>query len=82
MDRLSDADVTEDEIEKADTVLAGLAYQYATGGSDHVAVLVSDTLAEQAVGDVLDASGVGDRVTVVEGRELVNDLDDQSVDKR
>jgi hypothetical protein len=82
MDRLSDDDVTEDEIEKADTVLAGLAYQYATGESDHVAVLVSDTLAEQAIGDVLDASGVGDRVTVGEGRKLLNELDDQSVDER
>ena len=34
MATLSADDVTEDEVERTDTVLAGLAYQYATGGSE------------------------------------------------
>lgn len=74
MARLSASDVTEDQIEKTDTVLAGLAYQYATTRSEHVLVLVSDVLAEQAIEDVLDA--VGANVSVIEGRELLGDLTD------
>jgi len=75
---LSAEDVTEDEVETTDAVLAGLAYQYATAQWDHVAVLVSDRLAEQAIEDVLTAVDVGAAVTVIEGREFLNDLlDDQ-----
>lgn len=72
MARLSADDVTEDQIEKTDTILAGLAYQYATTRSEGVIVLVSDVLAERAIGDVLHA--VGANVSVVEGRELLRDL--------
>ncbi|ODR83283.1 hypothetical protein BG842_14005 [Haladaptatus sp. W1] len=74
---LSADDVTEDEIEKTDTILAGLAYQYVTEGQTHVAVLVSDTIAEQAIRDVLVAVGVEDRISVVEGRVLLNELVDR-----
>lgn len=57
---LSADDVMEDEIETTDAVLAGLAYQYATEQPEQVTVLVSDTLAEQAIEDVL-AAWVSDR---------------------
>lgn len=70
---LSADDVTQDEIETTDAVLAGLAYQYATGQSSHVAILVSDTLAERAIDDVLGAMGAGDQTAVVEGRTFLND---------
>lgn len=71
MANLSADDVTEDEIEKTDTVLAGLAYQYAADAS--VTVLVSDRVAERAIEDVLSAMGVSDRTAVVEGREFLRD---------
>ena len=74
MAALSAADVTEDEIETTDTVLAGLAYQYATSGATHVTVFVSDTVAEQAIGDALTAAGVGDRTVVLEERVFINEL--------
>lgn len=75
---LSADDVTEDEIEKTDTVLAGLAYQYATSGATHVTIFVSDRIAEQAIDDVLAAMGVGEQTTVIEGRTFINTLvDDQ-----
>ena len=60
---LSVEDVTEDNIEKTDTILAGLAYQYAIDDMVHVTVLVSDTKAEQAIEDALTAVGVGDIIT-------------------
>lgn len=71
---LSADDVSEHEIEKTDTVLTGLAYQYATGGASHVTVLVSDTIAEQAIDDVLSAASVGDATTVVDGRAFLKAL--------
>ncbi len=77
MAKLSVDDVTEDEIEKTDTVLAGLAYQFATGGSSHVTVLVSDRLAERAIEDVLTAMEMGHKTSVVEGRAFLNTLLDQ-----
>lgn len=77
MAALSAADVTEDEIEKTDTVLSGLAYQYAARDPGHVTVLVSDRVAENAIADVLDAMGVGDETTVLEGRSFLFDLVDQ-----
>ena len=76
MASLSADDVTEDEIEKADTVLAGLAYQYAADASTQVTVLVSDRVAERAIEDVLSAMDVGDRTAVVEGREFLASLVD------
>lgn len=77
---LSADDVTEDEIETTDAVLAGLAYQYATEQTSHVAILVSDTLAEQAIGDVLTAIGVGDKISVIEGRIFLGELLDTQFD--
>ena len=74
MAALSSDDVTEDEIERTDTVLAGLAYQYATGGASHVAVFVSDRIAEQAIEDVLAAVEVGDTTAVIEGRAFLEEL--------
>lgn len=74
MVNLSADDVSEDEIEKTDTVLAGLAYQYATEDASHVTVLVSDTIAEQAIEDVLAAMEVGEKTTVVEGRAFLDTL--------
>ncbi|WP_114579238.1 hypothetical protein [Saliphagus sp. LR7] len=76
MGALSADDVTEDDIEKTDTILAGLAYQYAVQNETHVAVLVSDSIAEQAIADALAAAGVEDRATVVEGRRLLQSLVD------
>lgn len=73
MAALSADDVTEDEIERTDTVLAGLAYQYATGGASHVTIFVSDTIAEQAIGDVLGAVDVSN-TTVIEGRAFLEEL--------
>jgi hypothetical protein len=71
---LSAEDVTEDEIEKTDTILAGVAYQYATGGATHVTVFVSDTIAEQAIEDVLAAVGSDDNTTIIDGRDFINTL--------
>ncbi len=67
-------DVTEDNIEKTDIILAGLAYQYAMDDTTHVIVLVSDTKAEQAIEDVLTAVGVGDTTMVIEGRDFIDTL--------
>lgn len=75
---LSADDVTQDEVETTDAVLAGLAYQYATEQSGHVAILVSDALAEQALEDVLTAMDAGTDTAVVEGRLFLNErLDSQ-----
>ena len=74
MANLSADDVTEDEIEKTDTVLAGLAYQYATDTTMHVTVLVSDRIAEQAIGDVLSAMELDNTISVVEGRTFLESL--------
>lgn len=74
MAALSSDDVTEDEIERTDTMLAGLAYQYATGGASHVAIFVSDRIAEQAIEDVLTAVGVSDTTAVIEGRAFLEAL--------
>lgn len=76
MAKRSGSDVSEDEIERADTVIAGLAYQYVTGSATHVSVFVSDRLAEAAIRDVLSAKGVGDRTLVVEGRAFLDELKD------
>jgi hypothetical protein len=74
MVNLSADDVTEDEIEKTDTVLAGLAYQYASHPQAHVTVFVSDRIAEEAIRDVLSAMDIENRILVVEGREFVQNL--------
>ncbi|WP_459886349.1 hypothetical protein [Halostagnicola bangensis] len=79
MAHLSADDVTDDEIEKTDTVLAGLAYQYIENDAIHVSVLVSDSVAERAIGDALSAVGVGERTSVVEGRSLLAELVDDPV---
>lgn len=71
---LSAEDVTEDEVETTDAVLAGLAYQYAVEDSRQVAVLVSDRLAEQAISDVLAAMGVEEGTAVIEGRVFLRGL--------
>ena len=74
MANLSAEDVTEDEIEKTDTVLAGVAYQYATDTAIPVTVLVSDRIAEQAIGDVLSAMELDTTISVVEGRTILKVL--------
>lgn len=74
MAALSAPEVSEDAIEKTDTILAGLAYQYATSGATHVTVFVSDAVAEQAIGDALAAAGVGEETAVIEGRTFINEL--------
>jgi len=73
---LSADDVTEDEVETTDAVLAGLAYQYATDQSRQVAILVSDTLAERAIADVLPTVDAGEKTNVVEGRTFLRGLVD------
>jgi hypothetical protein len=77
---LSADDVTEDEVETTDAVLAGLAYQYATEQSRQIAVLVSDMLAEQAIADVLAAMEVNERTDVIEGRTFLHELLDEAHD--
>lgn len=67
------ADVSADDIETTDTILAGIAYQYAIENHD-VSVLVSDRLAQQAITDVLTSTTVSDSIFVVEGRELLQQL--------
>ena len=74
MATLSADDVTEDEIERTDTVLAGLAYQYATSGSSHVAIFVSDRIAEQAIEDVLTTVDINNTIMVIEGRAFLEEL--------
>ncbi|WP_049971093.1 hypothetical protein [Haladaptatus cibarius] len=74
MAALSADDVTEDEIEKTDTILAGLAYQYVAEGASHVTVFVSDRIAERAITDALAAVDIEDRTSVVEGREFLGKL--------
>ena len=74
MATLSADDVTEDEIERTDAVLAGLAYQYATGAASHVAIFVSDRIAEQAIEDVLAAVDINDITAVIEGRAFLEEL--------
>lgn len=73
---LSAEDVSEDEIEKADTILAGLAYQHASDSATQVTVIVSDSIAEQAIQDVLSAMDVAEHVLVLEGRQLIQELID------
>ncbi|SEP10992.1 hypothetical protein SAMN04487948_11484 [Halogranum amylolyticum] len=76
MEVLSADDVTEDEIEETDTILAGFAYQYVAEGASHVSVFVSDQIAERAIRDALSAVGIGDRVSAVEGRNFLHELID------
>jgi hypothetical protein len=71
---LSADDITEDEVETTDAVLAGLAYQYATKHSRYVAIFVSDSLAEDALADVLAAKGVDEKTDVVKGRAFLSEL--------
>jgi len=73
MAKLAASDISEDDIEKTDTILAGLAYQYAME-NQAVSVLVSDRLAQQAMADVLSSTTVSEYIVVVEGRELLKDL--------
>ncbi len=73
MAKLAASDVSEDDIEKTDTILAGVAYQYAIEKHD-VSVLVSDRLAQRAITDVLAATAVSEYIVVVEGRELLQKL--------
>lgn len=73
---LSAEDVSEDEIEKADTVLAGLAYQHASNAETQVTVFVSDSVAEQAIHDVLSAMDVEAHILVLEGRQFIQELVD------
>ena len=73
MAKLAASDVSEDDIEKTDTILSGLAYQYAMENQD-VSVLVSDRLAQRAITDVLESTAVSEYIVVVEGRELLNEL--------
>ena len=79
MVNLSAEDVSEDEIEKTDTVLAGLAYQYGTHPQAHVTVFVSDGIAEEAIRDVLSAMDIENRILVVEGRQFIQDLLDKQL---
>jgi hypothetical protein len=75
MASLSAEDVSEDEIEKTDAVLAGVGYQLADDDTS-VCVLVSDTVAERAIADVLSARDC-ETVRVVEGREFIRALGDE-----
>jgi len=77
MAALAADDISADEIEKTDTVLAGVACQLA-GTQQGVGVLVSDALAAEAIGDVLAAAGHGD-IAVVDGREFISELVDTGV---
>ena len=73
MAKLSASDVSEDDIEKTDTILAGLAYQYAIE-NQNASVLVSDRLAQRAMTDVLASTSVSEYIVVIGGRELLKNL--------
>lgn len=76
---LSAEDVSEDDIEKADTVLAGLAYQHASNTGTHVTVFVSDSVAEQAIQDVLSAMDIDTHTLVLEGRQFLQERVDEQL---
>lgn len=77
---LSADDVTEDEIEKTDTILAGLAYQHTSADATQVTVFVSDSIAERAIGDVLTAMDTRADTVVVEGRSFLATLEETDQD--
>ena len=70
-------DRPEDEIERADTALAGVAAQsLGTGSVSHVYVYTTDVAAGRAVEAVFDGEGYGDAITYVNAFRLIEDLID------
>jgi len=64
-----------DEIERADTALAGVAAQsLRTGSTSHVYVYTNDIAAGLAVEAVFDEEGYGDAVTYMNAFRLIEDL--------
>jgi len=65
----------EHEVEKADTVLAGLAIEYLKCREDQVFVLTDDTVAAKAITGAVKRQGFEDEVTVLT-RDDILDGDD------
>lgn len=66
----------EHEVEKADTVLAGIAIEYLNRRSGTVVILTDDRVAAGAIERVIEQRGHGNAVTVL-GRKDVLDSDDE-----
>ncbi len=70
-------DRSEDDIERADTALAGVAAQsLRTGSASHAYVYTTDVAAGRAVEAVFDGEGYGDAITYVNAFRLIEDLID------
>ncbi|MFB6352482.1 MAG: hypothetical protein ABEJ92_00195 [Halobacteriales archaeon] len=70
-------DRPEDEIERADAALAGVAaHSLGTGSASHAYVYTTDVAAGRAVEAVFDGEGYGDAVTYVNAFRLIEDLID------
>lgn len=70
-------DRPEDEIERADTALAGVVAQsLGSGSASHAYVYTTDVAAGRAVEAVFDGQGYGDAITYVNAFRLIEDLID------
>ncbi|MFB6177734.1 MAG: hypothetical protein ABEI99_11440 [Halobaculum sp.] len=63
-----------DEVERADSALAGVAADRLTGPADHVYVYTTDIAAGEAIETVFASDGYGESVTFVNGFRFVEDL--------
>ncbi len=73
------ADLTgqdEHDVEKTDTIFAGLAVQYLASGDDRVTVLTDDGPATRAVKTAVKTSDVYGEVRVLTLEEVIGDRDD------
>lgn len=70
-------DRPEDEIERADAALAGVAaHAFVDGSADRAYVYTTDNDAGEGIETVFASEGYGDSITYVNGFRLVNDLAD------
>lgn len=68
-------DRPEDEIERADTALAGVAAQaFVESTASHAYIYTTDIAAGRGVETVFDGEGYGDSVTFVNAFRLIEDL--------
>lgn len=66
----------EHDVEKTDTIFAGLAVQYLANGDDRVTVLTDDGPATRAVKTAVKTSDVYGEVRVLTLEEVIGDKDD------
>lgn len=69
-------DRDEHEVEKADTIFAGLAIEYLKREGDHVVVLTDDRVAADAITRAVANQGYGEAVTVLTRADVIDDDDD------